>query len=117
MDVIGKITKEDLKKIFSLKHGDAERYGPYLKQCLKTRYFTPDDWYETLIDKLVSPDTCWLDIGCGRFLFPNNQPLAEMLSQRCQLLVGVDPDPTIQENIFVHEKFHSINYEIMETPK
>ena len=53
---------------------------------------------------LVVPGVSWLDVGCGRELFPNNQGLAEVLSKRCRRLVGVDPDPTLQENAWVHEK-------------
>jgi hypothetical protein len=52
----------------------------------------------------VTQDTTWLDIGCGRNIFPENKKLARQLSDRCECLVGVDPDETIQENPFVHEK-------------
>lgn len=66
-------------------------------------YFNPDDHYEALIEFLVEEETTWLDIGCGRNLFPSNHHLAKVLSKRCRLLVGVDPDDTIKENPYVHE--------------
>ena len=115
MGLIGNITRQDLYRVFSLKHGNPNQYGPYLQKCLKTNYFTPDDWYETLIDQCVCPDTLWLDVGCGRFVFPNNQPLAQRLSERCRHLVGLDPDPTIQENIVVHEKVNCLLSEYRTT--
>jgi SAM-dependent methyltransferase len=67
-------------------------------------HYTPDDVYEALVAGLVVPGMAWLDIGCGREIFPNNRDLASTLSRRCARLVGVDPDPTLQENVRVHEK-------------
>ena len=46
----------------------------------------------------------WLDVGCGRYVFPNNINLARILADRCALLVGVDPDETIDENAVVHRR-------------
>jgi hypothetical protein len=68
-------------------------------------YFTPDEYYEALLSKLIKDDTVWLDVGCGRNIFPNNYPLAHTLANRCKLLVGVDPDRTMEENTLVGEKF------------
>jgi SAM-dependent methyltransferase len=67
-------------------------------------YFTPDDHYEALLNRLVTPETRWLEVGCGRDIFPQNYRLARELSQRCRLLVGVDPDDTLEENVFLHHK-------------
>src|SRR5262249_5616582 len=36
-----------------------------------------------------------------------NRPLARLLADRCGLLVGVDPDITLEENQFVHERVRS----------
>lgn len=71
---------------------------------LRVGYFTPDDVYESLLDRLIKPDCRWLDVGCGRDILPTNSGLAEKLSKRCGTLVGVDPDPTASENAFVHER-------------
>jgi hypothetical protein len=35
-------------------------------------YFTPDDIYEAAVASLVTPKTAWLDVGCGRDIFPSN---------------------------------------------
>ncbi|HEX8201004.1 MAG TPA: methyltransferase domain-containing protein [Isosphaeraceae bacterium] len=67
-------------------------------------YFTPDDVYEAVVDSLVAEGSSWVDVGCGRDLLPGNRPLAKALAARCALLVGVDPDPTIEENPFVHRR-------------
>ena len=77
-------------------------WGPRTRKSF--RYFNPDDWYEALVEKLVAPETRWLDVGCGRDIFPSNKPLARELSSRCKLLVGIDPDSTILENPFLHER-------------
>lgn len=95
-----------LEALFRQKYGDPAGsdlgWGPRMR--LGYGHFNPDDHYEALVARLVRPDTRWLDIGCGRELFPSNPDLARTLSGRCQLLVGVDPDPTLDENPYVHER-------------
>lgn len=100
-------SKQELTEHFFKKYGDLSRtgWGPRLR--LRFDHFTPDDHYECLVRKLVTPATAWLDVGAGRFLFPSNLRLAEELSQRARWLVGVDPDDTIDENRFVHRGFKS----------
>ena len=75
---------------------------------LRFNYFTPDDRYEALIADLVTDGSSWLDVGCGRDIFPFNKALAKQLSERCGRLVGVDPAPTLAENEFVHERVHCL---------
>ena len=93
-----------LRQMFHRRYGPQSRlgWGPRMRQ--ESGYYTPDDWYEALVAGLVVPGVSWLDVGCGRELFPNNLGLAEALSKRCARLTGVDPDPTLQENPWVHEK-------------
>ena len=67
-------------------------------------YFTPDEWYEATLLRLVDSETAWLDVGCGRDLFPVNEPLSRLLSSRARLLVGLDPSNNIDENTLVHER-------------
>jgi len=96
--------REDLARIFHDKYGRSGRMGWGPRTRLAYRYFTPDDHYEALLDKLVGPETSWLDVGCGRDLFSSNPTLAETLSTRCRRLVGVEPDDNIHDNLYVHEK-------------
>ena len=56
-------------------------------------------------NKLVTEKTRWLEIGCGRKFFPSNPKLAKMLSDRWATFMGLDPNSTILENPYVHEKF------------
>lgn len=93
-----------LRQMFHLRYGPADKlsWGPALR--LACGYHTPDDVYEALVAGLVAPGMAWLDVGCGRDLFASNRALAEALSRRCARLVGVDPDPTLAENPWVHEK-------------
>ena len=97
-------TDEQLLRTFHKKYGDSEDlyWGPKMRH--RFGYFNPDDWYETVIDTLVTPDVRWLDVGSGRDTFPSNRQLAQELASRCRLMVGVDPDETILENPFVHER-------------
>jgi 2-polyprenyl-3-methyl-5-hydroxy-6-metoxy-1,4-benzoquinol methylase len=93
-----------LRQMFHRRYGAPDRlsWGPRLRAA--HRYYTPDDVYEALVAGLVAPGARWLDVGCGRELFPTNPGLAEALSRRCARLTGVDPDVTLQENPWVHEK-------------
>lgn len=93
-----------LRQMFHLRYGTEAGlgWGPRLRR--DHGYHTPDDVYEALLAGLVGQGCRWLDVGCGRHLFPNNPQLARSLASRCARLVGVDPDPTLQENPFVHER-------------
>lgn len=90
--------------VFAQKYGRAPDlgWGPAMRQ--RFAYYNPDDHYEAAVCDLVGAETRWLDVGCGRELFPSNRVLAADLAQRCRHLVGVDPDATLQENPFVHER-------------
>jgi SAM-dependent methyltransferase len=72
--------------------------------CQSFGYFNPDDVYETTVSRLVTPETAWLDVGCGRDIFPSNRATAGLLANRCRLLAGLDPSDNILQNQFVHER-------------
>jgi SAM-dependent methyltransferase len=98
------IPGEKLWEIFRLKYGDPATYGWGPRMRSRVRHFTPDDYYEALVDRLVAPGCAWIDVGCGRDIFPDNEPLAARLAARCQILVGVDPDNNLDENPYVQER-------------
>ena len=97
-------TGEELQALVALKHGDVARAGWGVRRRARFGYFTPDDWYEALVRRLVTSSTRWLDVGGGASAFPHNAPLAQELAKRCALLVGIDPSPNIDANPFVHER-------------
>jgi SAM-dependent methyltransferase len=84
--------------------GDPDRFGWGTRMRLRHGYFSPDEVYEATVDHLITPGARWLEVGCGRDVFPDNRPLAQELADRCAQLVGVDPDPTLEENPFVHQR-------------
>lgn len=98
--------REQLESIFHLKYGSPSTTGWGPRMRWDAGHFNPDDHYEALVERLVESGCRWLDVGCGRSLFPSNERLARLLSDRCGLLVGLDPDPTLAENPFVHERVH-----------
>ena len=98
------LSKAELEEDFRLRHGEAENHGWGPRMRFRFGYFTPDVFYEALAGKLISSGTTWLDVGCGRNIFPGNEQLARILSARCSLLVGVDPDETIRQNPYVHRR-------------
>jgi len=100
-------SQSDLEQVFEAKYAAAgpHDWGPGLRRMF--RYFNPDEWYEAVVEGQVTPHTRWLDIGCGRDLFPSNRGLAARLSSECSLLVGVDQDDTVHENPFLHNSVNS----------
>ena len=98
------VTYEELQATMWSKYGRPESAGPAPRLWYAYGYATPDDYYESLVEKLVKPGCDWLDVGCGRNVFPGNRPLAQALADRCGHLMGVDPDPTIGDNDIVHDK-------------
>lgn len=95
-------SQDELEQLFWHKYGTDVKLGwsPQLRR--QFGYFTPDEVYEAIVSKLVTPDTAWLDVGSGRDLFPSNPRTARLLSERCRILVGVDPSDNIDQNHFVH---------------
>ncbi len=81
-----------------LKYGDLRQggWGPRLRA--RFGYTTPDDRYEWLVSQFVVPGTDWLDVGCGRFLFPHNMATAKILAERCGSLTGIDPSANVFDN-------------------
>src|SRR4028119_1955916 len=65
-------TQDQVSALSAIKYGNLEDagWGPRLRD--RMGYFTPDDWYEATVWNLVGPTTDWLDVGCGRDLFPSN---------------------------------------------
>src|SRR5215510_14104164 len=98
------ITSTDLVELFLQKYGENGRLGPAPKMWVQFGYTIPIDFYEAALAKLIRPGTAWLDVGCGRFLFPQNEPLAKALAGICSVLVGVDPDKNVDENPYVHRR-------------
>ncbi len=109
-------SRSDLEIVFRMKYGDPGDAGWRPALSYKAGYFTPDDYYETLVSKLVQEGDPWLDVGSGRDLFPQNPRLSAVLSQRSGLVVGVDPDENLDENPYVHERA-KVQIEDFSTPR
>lgn len=101
-------SQEELTAVFDAKYRRAKELGWGPKLRLDFGYFVPDDYYEAIVAKLVLPGTWWADVGCGRFVFPSNEPLAKRLSDRCGFLFGIDPDPNIRDNKVISEAFEGV---------
>jgi SAM-dependent methyltransferase len=97
-------TEEELRQVLTFKYGDVARAGWGVRLRARANYYTPDDWYEAVVMRLALASRRWADIGCGRDIFPHNRGLAQHLAERCERVVGVDCDDTLDENTFVHER-------------
>jgi 2-polyprenyl-3-methyl-5-hydroxy-6-metoxy-1,4-benzoquinol methylase len=111
------LTPAELADVYRLRYGNVRTTGPLPRLWHRLGYFTPDVFYEAMVAKLVRTDTSWLDVGCGRDIFPSNRSLARLLVNRCKTVVGIDPDGTLGENCLVHVKVKSTVEEFRtETP-
>ena len=110
------LNKTDLESVARRLYGDPMQQGWRIRSYHRFGYYSPQTWYEAVVDRLVTPKCRWLDIGGGKSVFPHNAKLAKELAQRCTLLVGVDPSDNIYNNTVIHhaekcmiEDFHSDN--------
>ena len=97
----------DLAALFRRHQGDPAGHGWRVRLRHRFGYFTPDEWYEAVVERLVTPGCRWIDVGGGRSLFPENEPLSRELAGRCARLVGVDPSRNIHANALVHDQVQS----------
>ena len=102
------VDKDDLEAIFERKYckQGAPNWGPALRK--RHDYYTPDDFYEALLLRGIGRGMNWLDVGCGRDIFPSAPDLASELCERCETVAGVDPDPNVLENEFITDAFHGM---------
>lgn len=98
------LTEAELAWVEELPNRGVERLGWGVTMRQRAGYHLPDAYYEAMVARLCQSGVTWLDVGCGRDLFPHNRPLAETLAARCGRVVGVDPDDTIDENEHLHER-------------
>ena len=92
-----------MSEVWHFKYGDSGSRGWTPRLRARFGYSSPDDWYEATLFDLVGPATDWLDVGCGRHVFPSNPRAAAHLAARCRRMVGIDPSENVRENAIVHE--------------
>lgn len=91
----------------ALKHGPRSGWGWSRQLQDAAGYRSPDAFYEGQLLALVHDNCRWLDLGCGRSPCPFNPRLAELLSRRAAVLVGVDPSPNLWRNPYLHDRIQS----------
>jgi SAM-dependent methyltransferase len=109
-------TRDDLETVSRLRHIHTARMGWRPRMRRRFDYFTPDEYYEAMVARLVTPGCAWLDVGCGRAPFPDSAALAAVLSARCSRLVGIDLDDAVEQNTAVHERIRT-SIEDFDTPQ
>ncbi|WP_081613716.1 methyltransferase domain-containing protein [Rhodopirellula sallentina] len=97
------VTENQIRRMFEDSYGPIDVQGWHPRLRWLYNYFTPDEWYQTLIDNLVTSECVWLDVGGGKSVF-HNPGLETKLSSQCKKLVSLDPSDNIQENDVVHER-------------
>lgn len=75
----------------------------------KRRLPHPQQIYFERIEKLLKPEMCWLDVGCGRQLVPkwmgNGEQIETKLCSTAKLIVGIDPDfAALRDNPSCHAR-------------
>lgn len=103
--------------LFESCHGPLHIQGWGVKLRRRFGYFTPDEYYEETLDRVIDDRTVWLDVGGGKSIFPGNPALSEGLARRCQHLMVVDPSSNIQLNPYAHERFQGLLESIPDTAR
>lgn len=101
------LSQESLRATVRIRHGDVSQAGWAVRLRDRFGYFNPDVYYETAVHQLLSDGASWIEIGGGSAIFPSNNNLSVLLSQRCCHLVGVDPSDNIHSNPYLHERVQS----------
>ncbi len=99
------ISQSDLDSFYAEKYGSKPDLGRIPKLRKRFNYYTPEDYYELAVKKLVTPGCSWAEVGCGRFIFPSNFDLANELSNKAGFLFGVDSDDNIKDNPHLSDSF------------
>ncbi len=102
------ITSQDLYALFLLKYGDPQKCGWSPRRRLSFGYYQPADYYEALVNKLVTAETDWIDVGGGGALFPDNRSLSQLLSERAHGITVVDPSDNVHRGAFAHERVNCL---------
>jgi 2-polyprenyl-3-methyl-5-hydroxy-6-metoxy-1,4-benzoquinol methylase len=102
------VTEDELMTVFRQKYSRTSSLGWGPRMRLEHGYFTPDDYYEALVGRLLHDGAEWCDVGCGRNIFPENPDLAREYASRCRFVFGIDPDDNVRENALVNEYFQGI---------
>jgi len=102
-----------VKRIFRFTYGsNPEGEGPRIRKSYA--YFTPEDYYQASIATILKKGDKWLDIGCGRDIFPDNKRLANILAARAKEIVGVDPSPNILDNELLSRSYNGYTDSVKE---
>jgi len=99
------VSRDELMNIYRVKYYRFGEPGWGPRMRLSFDHFSPDDYYEALVSRLVTPGCAWADVGCGRDLFPSHPDLARELGARAGYVVGIDPDENVKENPYITEGF------------
>ncbi len=101
----------------SKKYGDSSVMGWSPRRRIEYGYTLAGDIYECFVDKLITEDTRWIDIGGGRSVLPHNPDLSRELASRCYSLTSVDPSENVFENPYAHNKVCSLFEEMNVSEK
>jgi SAM-dependent methyltransferase len=101
-------SRDELMAIYNVKYYRCGEPGWGPRMRLSFNHFSPDDYYEALVARLVTPGCAWADVGCGREIFPSHPDLARELCGRAGYVLGIDPDDNINDNAYITEAFHGM---------
>jgi hypothetical protein len=107
-------SSSDLERHFLQKYGSPATSGWGPKRRYRNKLVLAGDLYECYLDKIVTGESIWVDVGGGSSILPHNPKLSQDLAERCRKLVSVDPSKNVLNNPYCHEKFNNF-FENFET--
>ena len=106
---------ERMLELFEISYGPVhpDAWGVRLRR--RFGYFTPDERYEEVLERLIDDKTVWLDVGGGSNIFPGNPTLSRILADRCDHLTVVDPSSNIETNPYTDHRIQGMLEDISDT--
>ena len=96
--------EKDVAAVAALKYADGTVMGWSPMARARAGYHTPDEWYEATVCAAVTPETDWLDVGCGSSPLPANPAASALVAERCRSMTGIDPSDNIHDNKYLDHR-------------
>lgn len=76
------ISQQEAMSLFKKRHFRPDKpAGKTTTFMYKQKYIPPEFFYEALLNKLVTNESVWLDVGCGKNLLPYDLELSRIIKE------------------------------------
>jgi hypothetical protein len=73
-------SEQGLRNRLQSQYGNLTKHGWRVKLKWRFGYISPEAWYEAVVDRLVTNETTWIDVGGRKGVFSHNEKLSKNLA-------------------------------------